>query len=166
MNSDGIILKVREAYHRDVGRKIARIDRSTMRKLGVETGDYIRISGKERDVVASVWPLRPEDEGREIIRIDGYLRQALGVGVGDTVTVYKAEKVEPAQKIVLAPLEPLRFGPDFEAYVKEFLMRKPIARGEIIVIPLWEGIPLAVVSTQPAQMVYVTEKTQITIREK
>ena len=166
MSIDGLTLRVAEAYHRDVGRKIARIDRKAMKSLGVETGDYIKISGKEHDVVASVWPLRPEDEGKDIIRIDGYLRAALGVGIGDTVTVYKATKVEPAQKVVLAPLEPIRFGPDFVAYVKEFLLRKPIARGEIIVVPLLEGIPLAVVSTQPAQMVYVTERTEINIKEK
>ncbi len=164
--SEEVTLRVAEAYPRDVGRKIARIDRFVMKKLGVETGDYIKIIGKEGEVVASVWPLRPEDEGRDIIRIDGFLRRALGVGVGETVTVVKAAKVSPAQKVVLAPLEPIRFGPDFVAYVKEFLLRKPIARGEIIVVPLMEGIPLAVVSTQPAQIVYVTENTDLTIKEK
>ncbi len=163
---DSLTLRVAEAYPRDVGRKIARISRANMQKLGVTTGDYIRISGRDRDVVAVVWPLRPEDEGEDIIRIDGYLREALGVGIGDTVTVYKATKVEPAQKVVLAPLQPIRFGQDFVDYVKEFLLRKPIARGEIVIIPVFEGIPLVVVSTQPAQMVYVTEKTEVTIREK
>ena len=164
--AESLTLRVAEAYPRDVGRKIARISRGDMQKLGLTTGDYIRISGRERDVVAVVWPLRPEDEGKGIIRIDGFLREALGVGIGDTVTVYKAGKVEPAAKVVLAPTQPLRFGQDFVDYVKEFLMRKPIARGEIVIIPVFEGIPLVVVSTQPAQIVYVTERTEVVIREK
>ncbi len=161
-----VTLKVAEAYPKDVGRKIARISRSTMRELGVSTGDFIKIEGKEGDAVAVVWPLRSEDEGKDIIRMDGYLRSAIGVSIGDTVTVEKAEKVEPAKKVVLAPVQPIRFGPDFVAYVKEVLLRKPIARGEIVIIPVFEGIPLAVVSTQPAQIVYVTNATEVEIREK
>ncbi len=162
----GLTLRVAEAYPRDVGRKIARISRRDMRELGVSTGDFIRISGNEGEAVAVVWPLHPEDEGKEIIRIDGYLRSAIGVSIGDTVEVEKASKVEPAVKVVLAPLQPLRFGPDFVTYVKEILLRKPIARGEIVIVPVFEGIPLAVVSTQPAQIVYVTDRTEVEIREK
>jgi len=161
-----IELRVAEAYPRDVGRKIARIDRQSMEKLHVTTGDFIKISKDDKSVVAVVWPLRREDEGKGIIRIDGYLRGALGVGIGDTVVVEKAEKVEPATKVVLAPTEPIKFGPDFVEYVKSFLLRKPLARGETIVIPVLEGLPLVVVATQPAQIVYVTENTEVTIREK
>ncbi len=161
-----IELRVAEAYPRDVGRKIARIDRRSMEKLGVSTGDFIKISKDDKSVVAVVWPLRREDEGRGIIRIDGYLRGALGAGIGDTVRVEKAEKVEPATKVVLAPTEAIRFGPDFVEYVKSFLLRKPLARGETIVVPVLEGLPLVVVATQPAQIVYVTEGTEVSIREK
>ncbi|GAB6148033.1 CDC48 family AAA ATPase [Stetteria hydrogenophila] len=166
MSSNGIRLRVQEALPRDVGRKIARIDRAAMRKLGVSTGDFIRIEGPQGEVVAVAWPLHVEDEGRDIIRIDGYLRKSLGVGVGDYVTVYKADRVEPATRVVLAPTEEIRFGADFVEYVKEFLKGKPIARGETVVIPVFEGIPLVVVSTQPAQIVYVTDATELSIREK
>jgi len=41
-----VTLKVAEAYHRDAGRAIARIDAETMRKLGVVSGDVIEIEGK------------------------------------------------------------------------------------------------------------------------
>ena len=161
-----IELRVAEAYPRDVGRKIARIDRRSMGKLGVSTGDFIKVSHGERSVVAQVWPLRREDEERGIIRIDGHLRGALGVSIGDAVTAERADRVEPATKVVLAPTEPIRFGRDFVEYVKEFLLRKPIARGETIVIPVFEGLPLVVVATQPAQIVYVTDDTEVVIREK
>ncbi|MEB3852045.1 MAG: CDC48 family AAA ATPase, partial [Desulfurococcales archaeon] len=164
--SEGLRLRVAEAYQRDVGRKIARIDRKSMAKLGIGVGDFIRIEGPEGDAVAVVWPLQREDEGKEIIRMDGFLRESVGAGIGDYVTVYKAERVEPARKVVLAPTEPIRFGRDFVEYVREFLRGKPIARGETIIIPIFEGLPLVVVSTQPAQIVYITEGTEISIREK
>ncbi len=159
-------LRVAEAYPKDVGKKIARIGRQAMSKIGVSVGDFIRIDGKRGSVVAVVWPLRPEDEKKEIIRIDGYLRAALGVSVGDTVEVSRAEKVQPATRVVLAPTRPLRFGRYFEEYVKEVLLGKPIARGETIIIPVFEGIPLVVVSTQPAQIVYITDNTEVEVREK
>jgi transitional endoplasmic reticulum ATPase len=44
--SDKIIkLRVAEARARDVGRKIARIDRESMRRLGVEAGDFVEVAG-------------------------------------------------------------------------------------------------------------------------
>ncbi|MGZ5549934.1 MAG: hypothetical protein ACXWE7_03955, partial [Nitrososphaeraceae archaeon] len=41
-------LKVLEAYTRDVGRGIARIDYDTMDSLAVSTGDVVEIRGKRR----------------------------------------------------------------------------------------------------------------------
>ena len=164
--ASSIRLRVAEAYPRDVGKKIARIGRPAMQKIGVSVGDFIRIEGKRGSVVAVVWPLRPNEETRDIIRIDGYLRAALGVSVGDMVTVEKAEKVQPATRVVFAPTRPLRFGRDFIEYVKEVLMGKPIARGETVIIPVFEGIPLVVVATQPAQIVYITDRTEVEVREK
>ena len=159
-------LRVREADQRDVGRKIARIGRNVMKALGLETGDFIEIEGPKSIAVATVWPLHGAEAGRDIIRIDGYIRSAIGASIGDYVTVRKAENVEPAKKIVLAPLEPIRFGRDFVDYVKNILKMKPVGRGETIIIPVFEGLPLVVVSTQPSHYVYVTDETEVTIREK
>ncbi len=159
-------LRVMEARQRDVGRKIARISRRTMQKLGISTGDFIEITGPKGSIIAQVWPAYPEDEGKEAIRIDGYMRAAIGVGVGDIVTVRKT-RVEPATRVVLAPTEPIRFGPDFVEYVKQFLIRKPISRGEEIIIPVFGAtIKLVVVSAQPSYRVYVTDSTEIEIKEE
>jgi len=161
-----IRLRVQEAKHRDVGRKIARIDRRTMAKLGITTGDFIEIEGPEGVTVAQVWPAYPEDEGKDVIRIDGLMRRSIGVGVGDEVSVRKA-RVEPATRVVLAPTEPIRFGEDFVEYVKQYLVRKPVSRGETIIIPVFgTGLRLIVTSTQPSQHVYITESTRIIISEK
>ncbi len=159
-----IKLTVAEAKQRDVGRKIVRISRSAMARLGVTTGDFVEIEGPQGTTIAQVWPAYPEDEEKGIIRIDGLLRSSIGVGVGDVVTVRKVS-LEPATKIVLAPTEPIRFGPDFPEYVKQFLLRKPVSRGEVVVIPIFGmALKLVVVATQPSQRVYVTEATHVEIR--
>ena len=159
-------LRVREAYQRDVGKKIARIDRQSMNRLGIEVGDFIEIEGPKAKAVAVVWPLHGDDQGKGIVRIDGYIRGAVGASIGDYVSVRRAEHVEPATRVTLAPVEPIRFGRDFVDYVKRVLMNRPVVRGEIVIIPVYQGIPLVVVATQPGQYVYITEDTQLSIREK
>ncbi|KSW12161.1 AAA family ATPase [Pyrodictium occultum] len=162
-----IQLRVAEARSRDVGRKIARISREAMAKLGVEVGDFIEIEGPKGVAVAQVWPLHPGEGDSNMIRIDGFIREAIGASIGDTVTVRKAANVQPATRVVLAPTEPIRFSRDFVEYVKEYLIRKPVARGETIIVPvLGSGLRLVVVATQPAQFVYITEQTDLEIREE
>jgi len=68
--SEEVTLKVAEAYHRDAGRGIARIDMVTMKKLGLVSGDTIEIQGKET-AAAIVWPGYSDDVGKGVIRIDG-----------------------------------------------------------------------------------------------
>jgi len=50
-----IQLKVSEAYHRDAGKGIARLSLEVMNSMGVNNGDVIQISGKEKVVL---WPGR------------------------------------------------------------------------------------------------------------
>ncbi|RLG40239.1 MAG: AAA family ATPase, partial [Thermoproteota archaeon] len=160
-----IKLRVAEARSRDVGRKIARMPRSAMTAIGVETGDFVEIEGPKGIAVAQVLPAHPGDE-KDIIRIDGFIRESIGVSVGDYVTVRKAD-VQPARKVVLAPTEPIMFGRDFVEYVKQMLIRKPVSRGEILTVPLFGmALKLVVVSTQPTQSVYVTPETEIVVREQ
>ncbi len=162
-----IRLRVVEAKPRDKGRKIARLDRKVMIKLGVETGDYVEVVGPKGAAICQVWPAYPGDEGEEIVRIDDLVRESIGVGVNDMVIVRKAKEVHPAERIVLAPTEPVRFGPDFVEYVKRYLLSKPVAKGEIIVVPIFGmGLRFVVTSTQPSLNVYVTERTDIMIREE
>jgi len=64
---ESVVLRVAEAYHRDAGRGIARIDTDTMRKLGVVSGDVVEIEGKNI-ATAIVWPGYAPDSGKSIIR--------------------------------------------------------------------------------------------------
>ena len=48
--NDTLSLKILEAYTRDVGRGVARIDYESMDTLSASTGDVIEIRGKRRTV--------------------------------------------------------------------------------------------------------------------
>ena len=163
--SKEVQVRVAEAKQRDVGRGIVRLDRQTMKTLNLDVGDVVEIQGTKK-TVAVVWPAYLEDEGRGIIRMDGTLRQNAGVSIGDVVTVKKAE-TRPARKIILAPVEPLRFGSDFIEYVKRRLVGRPLVQGDTIIVPvLSTALRLIVVKTQPLGVVIVTDSTEVNIRSE
>jgi len=56
-------LKVLEAYTRDVGHGVIRIDYDTMDLLKMSTGDIVKITGK-RTTYGKVLPLYPSDEDK------------------------------------------------------------------------------------------------------
>ena len=96
-------LKVLEAYTRDVGRAVGRLDYDAMDSLAASTGDVVEITGKRR-TVAKCLPLYPSDEGKGMARIDGLIRNNAGVAIGDVITVKKVV-APPAEKVVVSPLE-------------------------------------------------------------
>ena len=155
-------LKVAEARQRDIGRKIARVDSIGMKELELSPGDLIEITGR-RSTVAIVWPPYKEDDGQGIIRIDGEIRRNAGTSVGEYVRISKTT-AKPATKIVLAPFEPLPFVGDFGRIVRGQLLNMPVAKGDIIVVPvLGMGVELKVSSTNPSPIVMVTEGTVVEI---
>ncbi len=161
-------LRVEEAKSRDVGKKIARIPRRIMRELELDAGDFIEIRGFKGVAYAQVWPSYSEDEGRDIIRIDGYMREVLGVGIGDIVTISKAHNVAPGDRVVLAPTEdfiPHEYTGYIAEHIKSEMLNKPLARGEVILVPIYAGaLKLAVVSTSPSTAIYITERTEVVIK--
>ncbi|MEM3999824.1 MAG: CDC48 family AAA ATPase [Saccharolobus sp.] len=162
--SQQLKLRVVEARQRDVGRKVARITDYTMSRLGIENGDYVEITGPSGSSLAQA--LIGDGIADNEIRIDGYIRKSIGVGIGDEVTVKKAQ-VQDASKVVLAPTQPISFSQSFVEYVKDWLMDKPLSRGETISVPTYVGsIDFVVVSTQPSQSVRVTGRTSLEIRQE
>jgi hypothetical protein len=134
--TDNIQLKVLEAYTRDVGRAVARIDYQTMDSIKASTGDIIEVIGKRR-TVAKCLPLYPSDEGKGIIRLDGLGRYNAGPAiVGDTVTIDKI-KTYPAQHVVVKPLEAIP--PIDERYLADALESVPIVVGDNVMVPYFGG---------------------------
>ena len=164
MSQNSLSLKVLEAYTRDVGRGVARIDYDSMDTLNASTGDVIEIKGKRR-TVAKCLPLYPSDEGKGIIRIDGLGRNNSGIAIGDTIAVRKI-KALAAEKIVVAPLEAIP--PIDERYLADALESVPLIKGDNVMVPYFGGrLTFQVIGVTPAaDAVLVTQKTVFHIAEK
>ncbi len=164
MSQSGLSLKVLEAYTRDVGRGVARIDYDSMDTLNASTGDVIEIKGKRR-TVAKCLPLYPSDEGKGIIRIDGLGRNNSGIAIGDAITVRKIKAVA-AEKIVVAPLEAIP--PIDERYLADALESVPLIKGDNVMVPYFGGrLTFQVIGVTPtSDAVLVTQKTVFHIAEK
>jgi len=153
-------LRVAEAYHRDVGRGIARLAQDLISDIGVEGGAVVEIQGR-RTAYAVAWQASPR-EAKDVIRIDGNLRSNLGVGIDDRVTVRKSE-ARPAKRIVLAPTSKTRIvgGPQ---YLLRILLGRPIVKGEQLKIEMISSaLGFVVVSTAPKGPVVVAAETEIKI---
>jgi transitional endoplasmic reticulum ATPase len=164
MSQNALSLKVLEAYTRDVGRGVARIDYDSMDSLSASTGDVIEIKGKRR-TVAKCLPLYPSDEGKGIIRVDGLVRNNAGIAIGDTVSVRKIKAVA-AEKVVVAPLEAIP--PIDERYLADALESVPLIKGDNVMVPYFGGrLTFQVIGVTPAaDAVLVTQKTVFHIAEK
>ncbi|MCS7121573.1 MAG: CDC48 family AAA ATPase [Archaeoglobaceae archaeon] len=159
-----VVLKVAEAYHRDVGRSIARIDPEVMEEMNLQTGDVIEIVGKSV-IPAIVWPGYPEDRGKKIIRIDGSLRSNVGVGIDDRVKVRKVD-AKQAEKITIAPTEPIRLMGG-EAYLLRLLEGRPVTKGQKIRVEVFgHTLNFIITATKPAGVVIVNRSTEVEIKER
>lgn len=94
--------KALEAYTRDVGRSIARVDPMSVEEIGLADGEFLEIRGSGV-TSAKYLPLYPSDWGSGITRIDALIRHNCGVSVGDDVRIRKAS-VTPARSVLLTPL--------------------------------------------------------------
>ncbi len=101
-DNSNLILKVKEALPKDVGRGIARIDPEDLKVLELEVGEIIELEGK-RKTPAKVMPCYAEDRGKGIIQIDGISRENAQVSLDEKVKIHKSD-YKPASKITLSPL--------------------------------------------------------------
>ena len=169
-------LKVAKAYPNDSGRGIARLDPDTLLKLQLSPGEIIEIVGKT-STAAKVWRADRQDWHEGIIRIDGFIRQNAGVGMGERVLVRKP-KANEALKVVLAPPEGTAYQPlaEIADSVHRQLLKRPVVQGDVVPImsvaahPLLrvpgQAIPLVVINTSPLGVVFITERTQLDLRDK
>lgn len=158
-----VMLKVAEALQTDVGRNIVRADSKARKKLGVTSGDIVEIIGKKRSA-AIIWQARPQDEGLDIIRMDGYIRKNVGVAIGDKVKVKKAVS-RIATKVILAPLQQIKYSPGFDTYIKKRLIGRPIIKGDTIHIAVFgASFPLVAIVTQPSGIVQINENTEFILK--
>ena len=159
-----LTLKVAEAGTKDVGRGIVRFDPADFKKIGVEVGDVVAITGK-RETVAKVLPAYMEDRGMGLIRSDGITRDNAKTGIDEKVSVKKME-FSPAQSIVVAPLTVMR---SHDArYIGSLLEGLPLVEGDTVRARLFgtRTQDFSVVSTRPSGVVMIQPKTVMKIQEK
>jgi len=158
-------LRVSEALKNDVGRGVVRLDTITRDRLNVSAGDIVEIIGK-KSTGAIVWRAYAEDEQMGIIRMDGILRQNAGVSLSDKVIVKKA-KINEAVKVVISPLQPIKFTTGFGEFINRRLLGRPIVKGDkVVVAVLGNSLPFVIDQTQPAGLIQITATTKIIVREK
>ncbi len=162
--TEEITVKVGQAYPRDAGRGIARLDKTLMQKVGAISGDIIEIKSKEK-CYAIVWPGYLEDAGKDLVRIDGNLRNNAKVGIDDKVTLRKVRVVE-AESVSLAPTRETHLVGGAR-FILRILEGRPVARGQNIRVETVNNpISFVVLSTKPSGPVVVTRNTRIQLREK
>ncbi|MEA2034576.1 MAG: CDC48 family AAA ATPase [Euryarchaeota archaeon] len=164
MTSLSIEVNVKEAAHEDAGRGIARISMEIMRSLNLRSGDVIEIRGKEK-AAAIVWPGFTQDTGRAVLRIDGTIRSNAQTGIDEKVTIRKVE-AEKANKVVIQPTQPVRFGAGAEDYLSRMVIGRPFLEGNTFRINIL-GNPLTFViaKVSPKGIAIVTPQTEIEFNE-
>ena len=157
--SKHITLKIKEAYQRDVGRCIARIDQNTLDKIDADAGDIIEIIGNnEKRTVAKCLPLYPSDEHQSMIRLDAMGRHNTGMALADSVKIAKISSTV-AKKVIIAPVE--KIPPIDENYLSDALEGFPVVKGDLISVPYFGGrLNFRVTKTIPtAESTLISSKT-------
>src|SRR5256714_10380799 len=158
-------LRVAEAKPADAGRGIVRLDPEVMKILELKEEDVVLILGAKA-TAARVRRGYPEDANRGVIRMDGMQRRNAGVGIDDKVGLRKA-LARPAEKVSLAPTEPIRIMGG-EEYMARVLQGRAITRGDVLSVSVMgRKFDFVVTSFSPgADAVLVEPGTDIKIAEK
>lgn len=153
-----ITLKIAEAFSKDVGRGLARIDPADMTQLDADVGDIIEIIGK-RTTVAKLMPTFSGDRGKGILQIDGIIRGNAGVGVGDKVKV-RTTKASAAASITISSSRSTRR--DIR-YMGRLLEGLPVIKGDVVRISFFgtRYQEYSIVDTRPEGAVLVHPRTSI-----
>ncbi|KUK04406.1 MAG: AAA family ATPase, CDC48 subfamily, partial [Methanosarcinales archeaon 56_1174] len=165
MDTQEMYVKVAEAKPQDAGRGLIRLDPLVAKELGIRSGDVVRLTGRKK-TAAIAWPGYPEDAGKGIIRMDGATRRNAGCSIDDKVKVKKIE-AKHAQKVMLAPTEPLRIMGG-EQYLSQILEGRVMMRGDVIELNIMgRKIELVVTGHQPpAEAVIMSYSTEVVLSEK
>ncbi|MFA4852889.1 MAG: CDC48 family AAA ATPase [Bacteroidales bacterium] len=158
-----IILKVKEALVKDVGRAIARIDPKDMKTAGFEPGDIGIIEGKRKTPV-KVMPCYPDDRGKGIIQIDGITRENAQAGIDEKIKITKTDYKE-AKKIRLKPNT--SSGSSYKAndakYIGSLIAGLPVSESDKVRASLFgsRSIDYTVTETIPAGVVLIQPNTDV-----
>lgn len=170
-------LTVKPLQQKHAGRTMAAIDRTVMKELGIDNGDYVRISNVNDDdisTVARAWLGYESDDGKGVIRIDGEIREQCKTGINEKVQIELAD-IDSADSITVAVPDEFGIRGNFEQIVQRKLNGKPVSKDQRIPLSIGfsltsgrsqQDIPLKIISTNPSDTVVVTDSTEINIQEQ
>jgi transitional endoplasmic reticulum ATPase len=162
VSEDIVRLKVAAAMPKDQGRGIVRLNSDVRQHLDIRSGDFVLLKGN-KETVAVCWPSLKEDEVLDMVRMDGLIRNNAGTRLGDMVEVSKVT-VPEANRVTLAPSQPVRFQQGFENYIKQQILNKPITRGDVILISsIGQGLQFMATRASPSKHVRITPATEIEV---
>lgn len=158
-----LILRVKEALVKDVGRAIARIDPEDMKLIGVESGHVILIEGK-RATPVKIMPCYPEDRGRKIIQMDGITRENAQAGIDEKVKIAKTT-YHQAVKVKLKPESKSSslYKADDARYIGSLINGLSVAKGDKVRATLFgsRSVDYNVTGTSPEGVVLIHSNTTI-----
>ena len=160
---DEIVLRVKEAPVKDVGRAIARIDPQDMSLMGLENGDIILIEGK-RSTPVKIMPCYPEDRGKSIIQVDGITRENAQSGIDEKVKVTKTT-IRQASKLKLKPStkQGSLYKADDSKYIGSLISGVPVTKGDKVRAILFgsRSVEYTVTGINPDGVVLIHPNTTI-----
>ena len=163
MSNDELVLKVKEAIVKDVGRAIARIDPLDMTRCGLESGDIVLIQGK-RSTPVKILPAYPDDRNKGIIQIDGITRENASVGIDEKIVINKTT-CKQAAKIKLKPVtrSSSLIKADDAKYIGSLINGLPVTKGDKIKATLFGSgsIYYTITATTPDGVVLIHPDTTV-----
>ena len=161
--SDALVLRVEKIYPQDVGRGVAYMDVESARKMGLQPGGIISVTGKQSTPVRC-YPDR-KGSGR-FLRLDAITRTNAGLEQGKTAIVEKAQAKE-ALKMVLAPETDL-FLEGGTKMAQRLLNGRVFIKGDAVELFIGKSsIKWKVISTLPSPgYVTLSKETVLTIKKK
>jgi len=165
LSIQGTQMRVGDVKKRDFGKGIVVMDRETMQKLGIYSGDTLEVVG-HGITSARVLPASIRDQPN-IVRIDAITRGNAGVDTNEYVIVRPA-KVEEASSATFEPMNmKLTVDERFINFVKNSLMDRTFVEGDTTFVTLHgHVILLTVTKTCPGGIVRMTTNTQLEVLSK
>lgn len=161
MIKDEIILRVKEALVKDVGRAIARIDPKDMKWMGLESGDVVIVEGK-RVTPVKIMPCYPEDRNKSIIQIDGITRENAQTGIDEKIKISKTS-CHQATKIKLKPetKSGSLYKADDTKYIGSLINGLPVTKGDKVKATLFgsRSVNYTITAVNPEGVVFINPDT-------
>lgn len=167
-NENNNSFRVSEAFSKDIGKSIVRIDREEISNLGISIGDVVEINGKSI-AVARVMPVYDEYKGKKLIQMDGVLRKNADVGMDESVTIQKAV-IQDANTIMLSSISKVSIAHNNEdiAHLKHTLNGIPVLTGNTLRVKLlgYASQEYIVTATNPEGVVRICSESVIKIKSE